>query len=117
MAEIYNVSLDDVLSRVAGTVTYAGVKYVVKPISAIGLQLVQRLESGIDPQPPVEDVLALARKLCPTLPDEAWNDESGELMGIIIGVAQVPLRKVQAILPNSSGPTTNPSPASESPNA
>lgn len=117
MSQSVEISLDEVVSRVAGYVTLRGEKYPVKPIGAIGIQVVQRIpneENRDVPNPATfDECFALAKKLCPTLPDDAW-DESSEIIGLVIGISQSLVRRVQGVLPNSSGPVTNsPAPSPE----
>lgn len=108
------VKLEDVLCKIAGHVTYEGTTYPVKPISATGLQLVQSIES--DAPPTMAELLNLARRLCPDLPEKAWDELDAEVIGVIIGESQKRLRVVQDALPNSSGAATeSPTLPSESP--
>jgi hypothetical protein len=109
MSKTVVVSLDDILSRVAGHVSIAGVEYPVKAITAPALQLVQRIET--DEPPALAELLAAAMKLCPALPGEVWESAPAELIGTILGVAQARVRQVEADLPNSSGPASQTPPA------
>lgn len=109
MSKTVVVSLDDILSRVAGHVSIAGTEYPVKAITAPALQLVQRIET--DEPPALAELLAAAMKLCPALPGEVWESAPAELIGTILGVAQSRLRQVEADLPNSSGPVSSETPA------
>lgn len=100
------ISLDHLLNRVAGHVSVRGIKYPVTAVNAIDFQIIERALSG-DDSLKMPEALALAQKLCPTLPDDVWASGDTVIVGIIFGQSRKAIEKVESTLPLSSGPTTS----------
>jgi hypothetical protein len=112
MAKKAVVSLDHLLNRVAGYVSVKGIEYPVLALNAVEYQLYQRVQQR-DPSVTMDDLLAIARRLCPALPEDVWRESDGVIVGTLLATAETPIRDVEEDLPNSSGPTTtSQSPAS-----
>lgn len=105
MAKKLVVSLDALLAEHAGYLSYQGTEYPVLPIAAPEVEIVERIDS--DDPPKFSELLVVAKRLCPTLPESLWAEKAADvLVGQILGVSQRPVRMVEADLPNSSGPVT-----------
>ncbi len=100
------ISLDEALDVVVGSVTLRGVEYPVMGLNAPEYQMVQAIDAGsLESEAPV---FACIRRIVPGLPEDCLTLP---VAGAILGVARGAIRKVEDALPNSSGPTKNPTSA------